>query len=450
MEVTYRRDSEHNYMILKSDEKLRGNEYQVRMLLGNEIPGLLHCKLRMVDGEAYFYYEITSRQPLSRILGQRPAGCEDIWAISSGLVRALEGMERYLLAEEGLLLEPDFLYMDVETKEISFCYLPFFQKSFSGAFRELAEYLLKSLNHEDDQAVLWGYQLYSGTVEENYHVGTVVKKLRRTDSSGKNKAVGEEKEVLVREETVSCKETEKQKQSLSNPESLKSPVCRGLTGQEYLKKRRQYRHILWMALGGILLVAGIAGLAFSGVLTLTQAGGTAFLLAAAVFYLAGGKEKKQRQQLQEKRQQRQEERPAEQEMQASGQQRQEREEKVCDFYEEPGEEPYGQTTLFREGMPGEAPVLISIYPEQRGNAVVDQEKFIIGKLKGQVNLILDLPPVSRIHAGIERRDGNYFLTDLNSTNGTFLNGERMEANEYRQLHSGDEVYFAGAGYYFKE
>ena len=159
MEATYRRDSEHNYMILKSDEKLHGNEYQVRMLLGNEIPGLLRCKLRMIDGEAYFYYDITSRQPLSRVLGQHPASSEDIRAIASGLVKAQDGIERYLLAEEGLLLEPDFLYMDVETKEISFCYLPFFQKNFSEAFRELAEYLLKSLNHEDDQAVLWGYQL---------------------------------------------------------------------------------------------------------------------------------------------------------------------------------------------------------------------------------------------------------------------------------------------------
>lgn len=393
MEVTYRRDSEHNYMVLKSEEKLRGNEYQVRMLLGNEIPGLLGCKLRMVDGEAYFYYEITSRQPLSRILGQRPAGCEDIWAIASGLVKALEGIERYLLAEEGILLEPDFLYMDVETREISFCYLPFFQKSFSEAFRELAEYLLKSLNHEDDQAVLWGYQLYSGTVEENYHVAAVVKKLHRTDGGGKDKAAVKEKEVLVREETEGCKETEMPKNPLPNPKSFKSAACRELTGQEYLKKRRQYRNILGMALGGIVLAAGIAGLVFCGALTLTQAGGAVFLLAAVVFYVAGGKEKKKRR-LQKERQ-RQERGLAEQEVQECRQERREQEEKVCDFYEETEEESYGQTTLFREGMPGEAPVLLSIHTEQRGNAVVDQEKFIIGKLKGQVNLVLDLPPVSR-------------------------------------------------------
>lgn len=449
MEATYRRDSEHNYMILKSDEKIRGNEYQVRMLLGNEIPGLLRCKLRMVDGEAYFYYKITSRQPLSRILGQRPAGCEDIWAIASGLVKALEGMERYLLAEEGILLEPDFLYMDVETKEVGFCYLPFFQKGFSEAFRELAEYLLKNLNHEDDQAVLWGYQLYSGTVEENYHVAAVVRKLHRVDNGRKDKETEEEKTVLVREEAVSWKETEIPKEPCPNPQSLKSAARRELTGQEHLKKRRRYRYILWIVFGGVLLAAGIAGLVFCRMLTLTQAGGVGFLLAAVVFCLAGGKGKKQRRQRQEEIWQRQEKNLAEQRVQDIGQQ-QVQEEKVCDFYEEPGEGIYGQTTLFREGMPEETPVLLSIHAEQRGNAVVDQDKFIIGKLKGQVNLVLDLPPVSRIHAGIERRDGKYFLEDLNSTNGTFLNGERLEANEYRQLHSGDEIYFAGAGYYFKE
>lgn len=81
---------------------------------------------------------------------------------------------------------------------------------------------------------------------------------------------------------------------------------------------------------------------------------------------------------------------------------------------------------------------------------IDKERFVIGKMKGQVDMVLNLPMISRIHAEIEKREGAYFLVDLNSTNGTFLNGERLEANEYRQLHTGDEICFAGAGYYFKE
>lgn len=41
-----------------------------------------------------------------------------------------------------------------------------------------------------------------------------------------------------------------------------------------------------------------------------------------------------------------------------------------------------------------------------------------------VNLVLKVPTVSSTHAMIDFVDGEYFLTDLSSTNGTFLNGAR--------------------------
>lgn len=81
MEVMYRRDGEQNYMVWKAPEDLQGNEYQVRMLLVNEIPGLLRCRLRKINGEAYLYYEITSKQPLTRVFEHRAAGAEDIRAL---------------------------------------------------------------------------------------------------------------------------------------------------------------------------------------------------------------------------------------------------------------------------------------------------------------------------------------------------------------------------------
>ena len=126
------------------------------------------------------------------------------------------------------------------------------------------------------------------------------------------------------------------------------------------------------------------------------------------------------------------------------------EEEVCDFREESGEEIYGQTTLLGGSITGECPVLISNSPAVRENVAINKEKFIVGKLKGQVDMALNFPVISRIHAGIEQRDGEYFLVDFNSTNGTYLNGERLEANEYRKIHTGDEIIFADAGYYFKE
>ena len=38
MDVSYRRDKDHNNMILDAPGELPGEEYQVRMLLGNHIP----------------------------------------------------------------------------------------------------------------------------------------------------------------------------------------------------------------------------------------------------------------------------------------------------------------------------------------------------------------------------------------------------------------------------
>lgn len=47
--------------------------------------------------------------------------------------------------------------------------------------------------------------------------------------------------------------------------------------------------------------------------------------------------------------------------------------------------------------------------------------------------------VSRRHASITRRDGGLDLTDLGSSNGTYLNGQRLIANQPRVLRDGDEV-----------
>ena len=47
--------------------------------------------------------------------------------------------------------------------------------------------------------------------------------------------------------------------------------------------------------------------------------------------------------------------------------------------------------------------------------------------------------VSRHHARVIRRDGSLHVTDLGSANGTFLNGQRLVADQPRILRDGDEL-----------
>jgi FHA domain-containing protein len=53
------------------------------------------------------------------------------------------------------------------------------------------------------------------------------------------------------------------------------------------------------------------------------------------------------------------------------------------------------------------------------------------------DIVLDDPNVSRQHAEIRPRGGSWIITDLGSTNGSQLNGRRLEGSEV--LRSGDEI-----------
>lgn len=47
--------------------------------------------------------------------------------------------------------------------------------------------------------------------------------------------------------------------------------------------------------------------------------------------------------------------------------------------------------------------------------------------------------VSRQHARVTYENGRYFLEDLNSSNGTWLNGNRLQPYQPQALHRGDHV-----------
>lgn len=74
------------------------------------------------------------------------------------------------------------------------------------------------------------------------------------------------------------------------------------------------------------------------------------------------------------------------------------------------------------------------------------ESFLIGKKKEAVDGYVNHPTVSRIHARIEKREQEYYLIDLNSTNGTFLNERLLGMNESVRLNPGDMIRFADVEY----
>ena len=80
------------------------------------------------------------------------------------------------------------------------------------------------------------------------------------------------------------------------------------------------------------------------------------------------------------------------------------------------------------------------------NMEIMGEQFLIGKKKDAVDGFIKARGISRLHGKISKEEGAYYLTDLNSTNGTFLNGGRLEVNEKARIRQGDIVGFADVKY----
>jgi hypothetical protein len=114
---------------------------------------------------------------------------------------------------------------------------------------------------------------------------------------------------------------------------------------------------------------------------------------------------------------------------------------------DPGSGGMNRTILFEPMANGEASVSASeglkhaIYPLVKGEyATSTGNTFSIGRIDGNDFIMPDYA-ISKHHALIEIKGGTYILKDCGSTNGTLLNGRRLQ-NKPLELHDRDIISFA--------
>ena len=80
---------------------------------------------------------------------------------------------------------------------------------------------------------------------------------------------------------------------------------------------------------------------------------------------------------------------------------------------------------------------------------IEKEQTYVGG-SAECDIVIDDDYVSSEHASIRYRDGKFFITDLDSKNGTFVNKSEPDARIDRvELKDGDEVYIGQAMMKFK-
>jgi hypothetical protein len=92
-----------------------------------------------------------------------------------------------------------------------------------------------------------------------------------------------------------------------------------------------------------------------------------------------------------------------------------------------------------------------LYGQERGNRIdLRTLPVTVGKAQAYADIILSDPSISRVHARIYKgEDGSIEIRDLDSTNGTWINGVRLMPNEKKAVHRGDEVRFGNMEYEYR-
>lgn len=476
MKAEYKRDLHHNYLILHGEEQADTNSYQVRMLLANAIPCLLPCRLQSMDGQPLFYYEITSRQSVAAMYEKRKLKEEDLKLLFGGIFHALEVISSFLMNPDQIFLVPEYLYMNAEQKELYFCYLPGYHKAIHQQFREFGEYLLPKIDHQDERAVILGYGIYRKAMEENFQIDEMKEELYGKNGEEKTEGSSERNGAECSEVFRETIEAEPKKKTLQEEDFDREHMKKALE-KKVIPAKRKSKKQEWIRMGVIL---GVTALLAMGAVLGRKLGylpwlDTPMLLGGILVFggagilgnflwrswstrkrepaLPGGEESWKEEDLWEQ------EFEAERRKQASGSGEERKAQEAStgseslrnsssgNFSSEK-EEKYGETVVLSCSTEPMNASLVSKEPGLLATINLEEELTVIGKLPMAADAVIPLDTVSRIHAKIRKNGEEYYLSDLNSKNGTSVNGNMLKGEDEYCLHNQDEVHFGGAQYIF--
>lgn len=387
MQAEYRREMNHSYLVLKVDEEMDPQGYEIKMLLHNAPAGLLPLSVRYIDGEPLFYYEVTSKQSISLLYETKKFGREDLERIFRAAADVIERLEEYLLDIETLLFNPRYIYMDTERQNIYFCCFPVREEKEQAGILELTEYILPKIDHKDAGAVVLGYGVYRESVESGMGADEIRKELRKVTLENLKEGEARQKEEYTQQEYTQQEYTQQE-----------------YTGEAVMteEKRRQ--------------------------------------ALDAFFEEEKKRKKKELDQLEawgwERDAEYEREDISEAERYANESPVEKKEADVLDTC--------GPTILLSPDQENEADACLYWMEEGvQKRFMLTKDMGMIGKLTGSADICLRHPAVSRIHGRIRKEGKDFFISDLNSKNGTLLNDRMLEPEREYLLHNGDKISIAG-------
>lgn len=441
MQITYKRNGIKNYLIVKN-ERYDVPSLREKMIVRNDIPYLAKMTPQNIDGYSYYYYDIQGRVNLETIFSGRNMTKDEISAILQGLSGLLSELARYLLSPDEVLYAPSDIWLLPDTLEPAFIYVPDMPQDELHSLRYLADFLTDHVDGNDREAAKLAYE-YLEMVEN----GCILPK-----------PVCETRSLNDQPESHEFPLPERNPDPLTDPNEyweLKEGISDEMkpffaeddnTGNNSSKKKTAYILLgLVISLASAYIVMVMAPSLFPITLTdeeyLVSGIVIAFAFAVVLISVSLQLKKKDKDT-------------------APGDNLPEEDIAVpkpetgdnieyMEYQDHTQNEEYEKTVLIKSPLSlPKSPAPPELRYEDGRKISISVFPFIIGKMKSRVDGVVDGTGISRIHAMIKEQDGKYFLSDLNSLNGTGVNGKMLDANETAEILDGDIISLANTSLTF--
>lgn len=173
--ITYQRDAINSYLVMKKDEAVNIQNYEVEMLERNSIDSFLDISIRTFNTEKELYYNITSKQQLDEILERKKLNSNELVKFFNTLIDIIKNCEKYFLDNNKILLQPDMIYIDLNGFKPSFVYVPFDNNN--GVIIEsiinLTNFLFDKIDQEDVNAVMIMHKIMTSCKQPDFNINKI-------------------------------------------------------------------------------------------------------------------------------------------------------------------------------------------------------------------------------------------------------------------------------------
>lgn len=375
-------------------------EYIIHMLTENRIDGIIECT--HVEGESVLKYNISNKMSLKKMYEIREIESTELKRLIRNILNIYKEAREYFIPGDGFVLKPEWIFYDMYTEKMGLIFIPG-DATDRIIYRDLADFILDRINHNDERCVKIAYMFYKYSKEENFSLESFLNIIEKEEVIENRKATEEKLIKTVEEES----------------EDIFIP-------DEEEKTNGYKKAVLLLIIGIILLVTYFYVRKYSVYATAICGGGVVVICISIIMII-----KKIIIRIKEK-----EEEDVEKRLNFTS---------VEDYFgAEKKEYSEEKTQFFNIGGIKDCKLE---WKEDGFKKSYNISAFpvVIGKLSGEVDCIINDASISRMHAKLEKRGQDIFISDLASTNGVFVDGKRLSGISSVKVLKTSEIYLGNVG-----